>query len=125
MTINEISRIVLDAAIEVHRQLGPGMLEKTYKLCLAHELALRDLRVALEVSLPIQYKGLRVLDAYRIDILVEDAVVVELKAVEALHDAHKAQTLTYLKTGDFRLGMLFNFNHTRLIDGYVRIANGV
>ena len=101
------------------------MLEKTYKLCLAHELVLRGLSIAVEVSLPIVYKGLRIPDAYRIDILVEDTVVIELKAVEALHDAHKAQTLTYLRTGDFRLGMLFNFNHTRLMDGYVRIANGV
>ena len=125
MTLNEISKIVLSAAIEVHQCLGPGMLEKTYKLCLQHELQLRGIKVIAEVSLAITYKGINILDAYRIDLLVEDVLVVEVKAVNGLTDVHKAQTLTYLRTGDYRLGLLINFNHPRLMDGYVRIANGM
>ena len=125
MEYRDITQIILDAAIEVHRRLGPGLLEKTYQRCLAHELSLRGLSVQTEVSLRIEYKGLVVSDAYRIDILVEDMVVIELKAVDQLINVHKAQVLTYLKTGDYKLGLLINFNQPRLIDGYVRIANGI
>ena len=120
---NQVSGEVLDAAIEVHRLLGPGLLEKTYEAALGHELSLRGLHVRRQISLPLRYKGLDVQDAYRLDLLVEDIVVVELKVVEKLLDVHKAQTLTYLKFGGFRLGMLLNFSQTRLIDGYQRIAH--
>lgn len=123
MTHNELSSMVLAAAIEVHKRLGPGMLEKTYKLCLAHELTLRGLSVATEVSLAIVYRGLEIRDAYRIDILVNDLVVVEVKAVDRLIEIHQAQTLTYLKVGDYRLGMLLNFSFPTLMKGYVRVVH--
>jgi len=120
MTDNMISSIIVDSALKIHRKLGPGLLESAYKECLKHELTNRGLKVETEKPRPIIYEGLKLDHGYRIDLLVEDRVVVELKAVEALNDAHMAQILTYMKLGGYELGLLINF-HVRLIkDGIKR-----
>ena len=110
MTENELSTIIIGCAIEVHRRLGAGLLERAYQECLMYELKLNGLKVEKEVLLPITYKDLKIDNGYRIDLLVEDKVVVELKTVEELHNAHFAQVLTYLKFGNYKLGLIFNFN---------------
>jgi GxxExxY protein len=122
--INKLSGIILDSAIEVHKILGPGLLESVYEICLCKELDLRKIRFKRQVSLPIEYKG-EPLDAdYRIDILVENEIIIELKSVEILHPVFEAQLLTYLKLADKKLGLLINFNVPRLIDGFKRMING-
>ena len=123
MTINEISGQILDAAIKVHKELGPGLLESAYEACLTHELRKRGLKALTQVGLPIFYDGLQLDVGYRVDLLVEDAVIVELKAVEHVLPLHEAQLITYLKLSDRRLGLLINFNVLRLKDGYKRFAN--
>ena len=115
---------IIGACIEVHRELGPGLLESTYEQCLCHELSLRGIHFERQVELPVQYKGTKLDCGYRIDILVENEVVVELKCVEALNDVHKAQLLTYLKLSGHRLGLLINFNTRFVKDGIIRMANG-
>ncbi len=122
---NQISGIVLDAAIAVHTALGPGLLESAYQACLCYELSSRGLRVQTQVPLPIKYRGVLVDAAYRIDLLVEDLVILELKAVEKLLPIHEAQLLSYLKLSNKRLGLLINFHVLRLKDGYKRIVNGL
>ena len=122
---NQISGIILDAAIAVHTALGPGLLESAYQACLAYELTSRGLRVQTQVPLPIKYRGVCVDAAYRIDLIVEDLVVIEIKAVERLAPIHEAQLLSYLKLSDKRLGLLINFHVIRLKDGYKRIVNGL
>ena len=123
MTENELSTIIIGCAIEVHRRLGAGLLERAYQECLMYELKLKDLKVEKEVTLPITYKELKIDNGYRIDLLVEDKVVVELKTVEELHNAHFAQVLTYLKFGNYKLGLIFNFNEDILKNGIKRIIN--
>jgi len=123
MTHNEISGAILDAAIEVHRTLGPGLLESVYCAALAYELRQRGFHVETEVSLPVRYKGVQFDLGYRIDLVVEDLVIVELKSVEALAPVHSKQLLTYLRLADKRLGLLINFNVEYLKDGFKRIAN--
>ncbi len=123
MDINEISGAVVDAAMKVHTALGPGLLESTYEACLAHELRKRGLQVASQVSLPVSYDGVRIDVGYRIDLLVEDAVVVELKAVDGLLPIHQAQLLSYLKLSGKKVGLLINFNVVRLKNGIQRIVN--
>jgi len=123
MTENELSTIIIGCAIEVHRRLGAGLLERAYQECLMYELKLKDLKVEKEVTLPITYKELKIDNGYRIDLLVEDKVVVELKTVEELHNAHFAQVLTYLKFGNYKLGLIFNFNEAILKNGIKRIIN--
>lgn len=119
----KLSKIVLDSSIEVHRNLGPGLLESTYEVCLCKELKLRNLNYIRQVPLPVNYKG-ELLDAeYRVDILIEGELIIELKAVETLLPIHIAQLLTYLKLSDKRLGLLINFNVPRLVDGIKRVAN--
>ncbi len=120
--LNRISEGVLGAAIEVHRTLGPGLLESSYELCLAHELEQRGWRVVRQQALPLVYKRIRLEAGYRIDLLVEGKVVVEVKAVDALAPVHKAQLLTYLKLTGCRLGLLLNFNEPVLKDGIRRIV---
>ena len=105
---NDISGQIVDAAMCVHSALGPGLLESTYSKCLAQELRLRGLTVALEVPVPIVYKGIRIRIAYRMDQLVESAVVVELKVVRQLHPVHEAKLLSFLKLSNRRLGLLLN-----------------
>ena len=125
MTHNEISGQIVDAAIRVHSALGPGLLESAYQACLAFELTSRGLHVETEVGLPVVYRDVRLEVGYRIDLLVESTVIVEIKAVETLLPIHEAQLLSYLKLADKRLGLLINFNVQRLKDGIKRMANGL
>jgi GxxExxY protein len=120
---NEITEAVIGAAIEVHRRLGPGLLESIYRHCLLHELRLRGLAAEAEVSLPVRYKDLTFDSALRLDMLVEQMVVVELKAVECLSPVFKAQLLSYLRMSGLKLGLLINFNVRRLADGVTRVVN--
>ncbi len=123
-TANEVSRLVLDASMRVHTALGPGLLESTYEACLAHELKNSGLSVQTQVPLPVVYQGLKLEIGYRIDLLVDDLVVVEVKSVEALAPIHHAQVLTYLKLSGKSLGLLINFNAVRLKDGIKRFVMG-
>ncbi len=125
MKENEITRAVIKAAIEVHKNLGPGLLESSYKACLFYELIKEGLNVKKEVSLPLIYKDINLDCGYRIDLLVENKVILEIKSVESLNDIHMAQTLTYLKLSDNKVGLLMNFNVTRLIKGIRRIVNNI
>ncbi len=124
MTHNEISSLVIKAAIAVHRALGPGLLESVYQACLFAELKSMGLRVQEQVAVPIVYRGERLANDLRIDLLVEERIVVEIKAVEELHPIHTAQLLTYLKLTNKKLGLLINFNTTKLIEGLERVMNG-
>ncbi len=120
MNENEISKIIVDAAIKVHSFFGPGLLEKTYQECLFYELISRGLRVEKEKSLSIVYQDLVIEHAFRIDLLVEQKVVIETKSVAALAGIHLAQTLTYLKLGNYKLGLLLNFNVEKMINGGIK-----
>ena len=117
-----VGREIVDAAIKVHRVLGPGLLESAYEQCLAHELGLRRRRVQRQVVLPVVFEGLRVDAGYRLDLLVDEAVIVEVKAVEALSRLHEAQVLTYLRLSNLRLGYLLNFNAVQLRYGLRRFV---
>ena len=117
------SEKIIGAAIEVHRELGPGLLESTYEACLAHELALNGIKAVRQKKQPIYYKGLEIDEAYRIDIIVEDQIILELKVVDALNSIHLAQLLTYLKLSNCTLGYLINFNVPLLKDGIRRVVN--
>jgi GxxExxY protein len=116
----ELTRQITGAAIEVHKQLGPGLLESAYHVCLAHELRLREIRFSQEVALPVTYKGKRLDCGYRADFIVNDKVVVELKAIEKLEPIHEAQLLTYLKLSGCKVGLLINFNVPILKNGIIR-----
>jgi GxxExxY protein len=116
----ELTGQIIAAAIEVHRALGPGLLESVYHACLAHELSLRQLTYEQEKALPIEYKGIRVDGGYRIDFIVENKVVVELKAIDILLPVHEAQLLTYLKLTGCKVGLLINFNVPVLTQGILR-----
>jgi GxxExxY protein len=111
---------ILGAALEVHRHLGPGLLESAYEECLCHELALRDLSFQRQIDLPVEYKGLKLDCGYKIDLLVQDEVILELKAVEKLLPIHQAQLLTYLKLAHKKVGLLINFNVPLLTQGIIR-----
>ena len=123
MRLNNISRHIIGASIEVHRQLGPGLLESAYQKCLHYELEQKGLRVRNEIPRPIIYKEIHLDHGYRMDLLVEEKVVVEIKTVEKIADVHLAQLLTYLKLGGYELGLLINFNVTLLKNGIKRIIN--
>jgi GxxExxY protein len=123
MTENQISYKIIQASIEVHKQLGPGLLESSYEICLAYELTQMGLRVNSQVSLPLIYKGIKLEAGYRIDLIVEDKVIIEVKSVEALADIHTAQIITYLKLKNIKLGLLINFNSVKVVDGIKRIVN--
>ena len=120
--MNKLTETVIGAAIEVHKDLGPGLLESAYQRALEHELTLRGIRFVAQKVCPITYKGLLIEDAYRLDLLIEDRLVVELKAVDALADVHEAQVLTYLKFSSCELGLLINFRSRWLKDGVRRLA---
>lgn len=121
---NSITGEILDSCIEVHKNLGPGLLESTYEICLMKEFELRNIKAARQVKLPIVYKN-QVLDQdYKIDILVEDEFILELKSVEAILPIHKAQLITYLKLTDKRVGFLVNFNVPLMKNGFQRIIQG-
>ena len=116
-----VAKQVVDAGLKVHRALGPGLLESAYEVCLAHELKLRGLRLRTQGPLRVEYEGLVLEASYRLDLVVEDLVVVEVKAVEALLRLHEAQVLTYLKLSGMRLGLLMNFNVPLFRDGVRRL----
>ena len=121
--LNKLSKFILDSSIEVHRNLGPGLLESVYEVCLCKELKLRDINLQRQVSLPVEYKNEKLDADFRIDVLVENEIIIELKAVEFLLPVHEAQLLTYLKLADKRLGFLINFNVPKLVDGFKRRVN--
>ena len=121
---NQLSGIVLDACIEVHRNLGPGLLESVYESCLYSELTDRKVKCKRQVDLPIHYKGKRLDEKLVIDILVENEIIIELKAVERILPIHEAQLLTYLRLSNKRLGLLINFNMPTLKEGFKRLING-
>jgi GxxExxY protein len=122
--VNVLTREVIGAAIEVHRHLGPGLLESAYKQCLARELTLRQIPHQCEWPLPLEYKGLRLNCGYRIDVLVNNAVVIETKSVEAIAPVHEAQLLTYMRIGGWQVGLLINFNVLVLKTGIRRKVLG-
>ena len=124
MDIDEIGSIIVDSAIKVHQSLGPGLLESAYQVCLAHELMKRGLKVACEVPLPVVYDGVMIETAYRIDMLVEDRVIIENKAVERLTGVHEAQLMTYLKLKGCWLGYLLNWNVYLIKYGIRRRVSG-
>ena len=121
---NEVTRNIIGAAIEVHRHLGPGLLESTYLPCLQFELSSRDIRFEMQRSVPIRYKQAALAAAYRIDLIVEDQIVVELKSDDRLLSVHDAQLLTYLRLTNSPAGLLINFNVAKLTDGVKRLVNG-
>jgi GxxExxY protein len=123
MNVNVLSNIIIGCAIEVHRQLGPGLLESAYQECLLYELKLAGLYVRKEKPMPIVYKEVKLDHGYRIDLLVEEKVVIEIKTVEALTVVHFARVLTYLKLGNYKLGLLLNFHVSVLKHGIKRIIN--
>ncbi len=121
--IDELTSKVINAAIEVHKSLGPGLLESAYEECLCRELDLREIRYERQKDLPIQYKGITLNCGYRLDMVVEGKLILELKACSALEPIHEAQLLTYLKLAGFKIGLLINFNVPVLKMGIRRIAN--
>jgi len=123
MTENELSKIIIGCAIEVHKRLGPGLLESAYQECLYYELIQKGLDIKKEKSLPIVYKDVKLDHGYRLDLLVNNKVVVEIKTVEAFTDVHTAQVLTYLRLGNYKLGLLLNFHVTTLKNGIKRVIN--
>jgi len=122
---NELTEAIIGAAIEVHRTLGPGLLESTYEICLCHELAIRGIRFERQVSIPMEYKGVKLDCGYRADIVAEGMVLVEIKAVDSLLPIHDAQLLSYLKLGGWKIGLLINFNVELLKNGLRRRVLGL
>jgi len=125
LTENEIANKIIGCAIEVHKALGPGLLESAYQECLFYKLKKEGLKVVNEKPMPLVFEEVQLECGYRIDLLVENKVVIEIKSVEGLNDVHLAQTLTYLKLGDYKLGLLINFNVALLKNGIKRIVNGL
>jgi GxxExxY protein len=123
MDINKLSSEIIGAAIEVHKSLGPGLLESSYEECLTHELGLRDLSVKRQVPVPVVYKGKKLDCGYRLDVVVENTIILELKSCERIEPIHKAQLLTYLRLSGFNLGLLLNFNVSVMKDGIIRVVN--
>ena len=121
---NKLSKEIIGAAIEVHRELGPGLLESAYEECLCHELYLRNVTFERQVLLPLHYKGLDLDCGYRLDILVDNLVIVELKTVDEIAEIHRAQLITYLRLKKLWLGLLINFNVPVLKQGIIRVVNG-
>jgi GxxExxY protein len=124
MTEEEIGRAIIGAALKVHSAVGPGLLESAYETCLAYELEKHAIAVRKQVPVPIRYEELVIDNAYRIDLLVGDRVIVELKAVQAILPVHRGQLLSYLRLGGFRLGFILNFHVAHMRDGIVRMLNG-
>ena len=125
MTENEISKIVIGLAIGVHKSLGPGLLENAYKECLFYKINLSGLFVEKEKVLPLIFEEVKLDCGYRVDLLVERKLIIELKSVESLNEIHLAQTLTYLKLGNYKLGLLINFNEVLLKNGIRRVVNNL
>lgn len=126
MELNQLSSLIIKAAINVHKELGPGLLESVYQSCMVIELRNMDAKVQSEVTLPIFYRSQRVHEeGFRLDLLVEDTIIVELKSIEKVQDVHKKQLLTYLRLANKPLGLLINFNEGMLKDGITRIVNSL
>ena len=125
LTENQLSKIIFDCALKVHRALGPGLLESSYEECMFYELGKSGLLVAKQKPLPLIYKEVKLEVGYRIDLIVEKKVIIEIKSVDALNDIHLAQVLTYLKLSNCRLGMLINFNVTMIKNGIRRVVNNL
>ncbi len=125
MDENEIGERIIGCALTVHKALGPGLLESVYGTCLAHELRKARLFVQTEVRLPVIYDGIEIEAAYRLDLLVSERVVLEIKAIEAVAPIHRAQLLSYLKLGNYKLGYLLNFNVPLMREGIYRLVNGL
>lgn len=125
MEINSLTEIIIGSAIEVHRALGPGLLESAYEQCLCHELSLRKIPFERQLQLPVKYKGILLDCGYRIDLLVDKLVVVELKAIDRLAPVHDAQLLTHVRLGGWQAGLLINFNVELLVDGIRRKVMGL
>ena len=123
MDLNQLSGKVIGAAIEVHQTLGPGLLESAYEECLCHELNINGLSFKRQWHLPVSYKAIKLDCGYRLDIVVEKLIIIELKAVDRIEPIHKAQLLTYLKLANMKLGLLLNFNVPVMRDGIVRLVN--
>jgi GxxExxY protein len=124
MTENEIAKCIFHSSLKVHKELGPGLLENAYKECLYYKLSQEGFIVEKEKAMPLVFEEVKLNCGYRIDLLVENKVVIEIKSVEALNDVHLAQILTYMKLGDYKLGLLINFNVTLLKHGLKRVING-
>lgn len=124
-SVNQTTEAIIGAAIEVHKHLGPGLLESAYEECLCHEFNVRNIPFQRQVSLPVIYKGVILDCGYRIDLLVEDEVVVELKAMESIQPIHEAQTLTYMRLGDWKVGLIINFNVPIVVKGVKRLVLGL
>ncbi|MCD6199373.1 MAG: GxxExxY protein [Deltaproteobacteria bacterium] len=122
--INQVTQKVIGAAIEVHKHLGPGLLESAYEECMCHELTLRGIAFDRQMPLPVRYKGVKLDCGYRLDVVVQNMLILELKACEKIEPIHRAQLLTYLKLSGIRLGLLLNFGVPVMKDGIVRIVNG-
>jgi GxxExxY protein len=125
MTEDELSSIIIGAAIDVHTELGPGLLESVYETCLFYELKKIGLDVKRQVELPVVYKGMHLETGFRMDLIIEDKLIIEIKAVKELLDVHLAQTLTYLKLSNCKLGLLINFNEARVKRGIRRVVNNL
>lgn len=125
MTENELSKIVVSCAYKVHKSLGPGLLESAYEECLFYELNKTGLKIEKQKALPLVYEEIKLEIGYRIDLIIESKLIVEIKSVESLNDVHFAQLLTYLKLTDSRLGLLINFNVALIKNGIKRIANNL
>jgi len=125
MSEDEIGKAIVNCSLKVHRELGPGLLESTYEACLAYELQQSGLDVRVQKPLPVVYKEVKLDCGYRIDLLIENKVVIEIKSVEALNDVHLAQILTYLKLSGCKLGFLINFNVALIKNGIRRVVNGL
>ena len=125
MTENQIGTVIVNTAIAVHRQLGPGLLESVYEAILAYELSAQGLQVQRQVPIPILYKSMTFDEAFRADLVIEDKVILELKSVEALNNAHRKQVQTYLKLSGLKLGYLLNFGSALMKNGIVRAVNGL
>jgi len=125
MTENEIAKIIVDAAFNVHKSLGPGLLESVYEVILAHELKKRGLNVKQQVPVPIVFDKIKFNEGFRADLIVENKVIVELKSVENVSSVHKKQLLTYLRLADKKLGLLINFGTELIRDGISRVVNGL
>ncbi|MBM4166833.1 MAG: GxxExxY protein [Ignavibacteria bacterium] len=125
MSENEISKIIVDACFKIHTRLGPGLLESVYETVLEYELKQRGLIVLRQVLLPVYYEGIKLDEGYRIDLLVNDKVIIEIKSVEEITNVHKKQLLTYLRLADKQLGLLVNFGSALIKNGITRIVNGL
>jgi GxxExxY protein len=125
MTEEEIGHAIIGSAMKVHSAVGPGLLESAYEICLGYELEKQQLRLRKQALIPIKYEALTIDNGYRLDLLVEDLVVVELKAVAVILPVHKAQLLSYLRLGGYKLGFVLNFHVAHMRDGIVRVVNGL